>query len=49
LTRVKVNFDISTILHVRILAAETQYRAHAQKQCVMCNINILPLNLKVSL
>jgi hypothetical protein len=29
--------------------AETQYRAHTQKQCGMCNINILPLNLKVSL
>ena len=26
-----------------------QYRAHTQKQCVMCNINIHPLNLKVSL
>ena len=29
--------------------AETQYRAHIQKQCVMCNINLLPLNFKVSL
>ena len=29
--------------------AETQYRAHTQKQCVMCNINLLPFNFKVSL
>jgi hypothetical protein len=29
--------------------AEIQYRAHTQKQCVMCNVNILPLNIKVSL
>ena len=26
-----------------------QYRAHTQKKCAMCNISILPLNLKVSL
>ena len=32
-----------------ILAAETQYRARIQKQYVMCNINLFPLNLKVSL
>lgn len=43
------NTTIRTTKLKLIQSAEKQYRAHTQKKCGMLNINILPLNLKVTL